>query len=227
MTGWTPRAVIFDFDGTLADSFAGITATINHVRALHRLPPLPESEVRVHVGRGPIHLLVHTVPSGDPEANLAAYRQHHPTVMLSRTRLFPGVSEVLADLKTRGLRMAVCSNKLRDFTRQLVDYLGIGDYFAVVIGPEDAPQPKPAPDMLVEAMRRLGVAPEQTLYVGDMTVDIQTAKAAKVAVWVVPSGSETEAEIAAMSPDRVLRRFADLTTALRFAERPDREQRPA
>src|SRR5262245_28393182 len=145
-----PRALIFDFDGTLADSYAGITASVNHVRAIHGLSALTEAEVRPHVGRGPIHLLIHTVPAGDPEANLAAYKEHHPTVMFSGTRLFRGVAETLAKLKALDLRMAVCSNKLRDFTRQLVDYLGIGQCFGVIIGPEDAPRPKPAPDMLIE-----------------------------------------------------------------------------
>jgi phosphoglycolate phosphatase len=159
-------------------------------------------------------LLIHTVPAGDPEANLEVYRQHHPTVMFSGTRLFPGVAETLAQLRSRGLRMAVCSNKLREFTRQIVDHLGIGPNFDVIIGPEDAPHPKPAPDMLLEAMRRLGVAPQETLYVGDMTVDIQTARGAGVTVWVVPSGSQSREELEAARPDRILRDFKELASPL-------------
>ncbi len=220
MTGSTPRAVIFDFDGTLADSYAGITASVNHVRALHMLPPLTEAEVRPHVGRGPIHLLIHTVPAGDSEANLAAYKEHHPSIMFSGTRLFPGVAETLGKLNAGGLRMAVCSNKLRDFTRQLVDSLGIGKVFDVIIGPEDAPHPKPAPDMLIEAMRRLGVTPAETLYVGDMTVDIQTARGAGVTVWVVPSGSEAREQLLAARAVRMPREANELRSA--YPTRPRR-----
>src|SRR5439155_971639 len=133
------KAVISDFDGTLADSYQAITASVNHVRALHRLPPLPEPEVRKHVGRGPGHLLAYTVPGGDAENDLAAYKAHHPSVLRSGTRLFPGVAATLAALHQAGLRLAVCSNKLRPFTLELLDYFGLAALFEVVIGPEDAP----------------------------------------------------------------------------------------
>src|SRR6266850_7437896 len=107
----TPRAciqaVLFDFDGTLADSYPAITASVNHVRALHHLPPLTEPEVRRHVGRGPNHLLSHTVPGGDQEKDVADYRAHHPSVMRTGTRLLPGVAEAVAGLKEAGLLLAV------------------------------------------------------------------------------------------------------------------------
>src|SRR5438132_5982978 len=208
------KAVISDFDGTLADSYQAITASVNHVRALHRLPPLPEPEVRKHVGRGPGHLLAYTVPGGDAENDLAAYKAHHPSVLRSCTRLFPGVAATLAALHQAGLRLAVCSNKLRPFTLELLDYFGLAALFQVVIGPEDAPRPKPAPDMLLAALSRLGVAKQDTLYVGDMTVDIATARAAGVTVWVVPTGSDDVIDLRAAHPDRVLESFRDLAALL-------------
>src|SRR5260370_23609844 len=81
------QAVLFDFDGTLADSYQAITASVNQVRAGHGLPPLDESAVRPHVGRGMPYLLEHTVPGVDQERDQAIYRDHHPTVMLTGTRL--------------------------------------------------------------------------------------------------------------------------------------------
>src|SRR5271165_7291061 len=96
------RAVLFDFDGTLADAYAGIAASVNHVRATHGLPPLTEAEVRKHVGHGPQHLLEHTVPGGDPERDVACYRAHHPSVMKSGTSLLPGALETLTTLKHSG-----------------------------------------------------------------------------------------------------------------------------
>jgi len=70
---WQPTAVLFDFDGTLADSYAAIAASVNHVRAHHGLPRLPEREVRRHVGRGPEHLLRQTIPGGDVPSDLDRY----------------------------------------------------------------------------------------------------------------------------------------------------------
>jgi len=209
-----PRAIVCDFDGTLADSYAGITASVNFVRASHGLPPMTEADVRPHVGRGPTHLLVHTVPAGDPEANVALYRQHHPSVMFSGTRLFPGVAPTLKRLHEAGVKLAICSNKPVVFTKRLVEHFGLTPCFNAVVGPEDAPRPKPAPDMLLEAMKRLGVAPAETLYVGDMTVDIATARAAGVSVWVIPSGSDSAEALAAAKPDRILGDFAELASIL-------------
>src|SRR5438309_958742 len=72
------RAVLFDFDGTLADSYGAIAASVNHVRSVHGLPALPETEVRRFVGHGPEYLIEHTVGRGDVAADLARYKTHHP-----------------------------------------------------------------------------------------------------------------------------------------------------
>jgi phosphoglycolate phosphatase len=216
MTNNTPsfKAVLFDFDGTLADSYPAITASVNHVRALHGLPPLPEAEVRRHVGRGPAHLLAHTVPGGDVDADVARYRAHHPSVMQSGTRLLPGARTALAALKQRGLLVGVCSNKPRIFTDRLLADLGIASYFDAVLGPEDVARPKPAPDMLDAALARLGVKPTEALYVGDMVVDIDTARQAGVAVWVLPTGSDEVGTLAAAQPERVLHDLGELPALL-------------
>jgi phosphoglycolate phosphatase len=208
------RAVLFDFDGTLGDSYPAITASVNHVRALHGLAPLPEDEVRRHVGRGAARLLANTVPAGDPETNLAAWRAHHPLVMRSGTRLLPGAAEAVRGLHAAGLRLGVCSNKPVELTRQLLEYLGLADQLDVVLGPEDVPRPKPAPDMIREALGRFGLAPEAVLYVGDMVVDIETARAAGVRVWSVPTGSDTREALAAARPDRLLRDLFELCPLL-------------
>jgi 2-phosphoglycolate phosphatase len=200
----TYRAVLFDFDGTLVDSYPAITASVNHVRAAHGLLPLGESEVRRFVGHGPAYLLEHTVVGCDFDADFARYRAHHPSVLRSGTRLLPGAAEVLMTLKRDGCFTGICSNKPRAFTRELLGYLGIASDVDVVRGPEDVPRPKPAPDMLLSAMRQLDIPAAWTLYVGDMTVDISTARAAGVHVWVVPTGSEERAALIQARPDRLL-----------------------
>ena len=101
------RAALFDFDGTLADSFAPITASVNHVRGLHGLPALTELAVRELVGLGLPQLMRDIVPGVPPDATAEEYRVHHPTVMLTQTTLLPGVPETLRTLAARGYRLAV------------------------------------------------------------------------------------------------------------------------
>jgi phosphoglycolate phosphatase len=208
------RAVIFDFDGTLADSYAAIAASVNHVREYHGLPALAVAEVKRHVGRGPIYLLEHTLGSGAVEADLDRYIAHHPSVVYSHTELLPGAVEALSAVKQTGRRAAVCSNKPSPFTTALLDHLQIAHFVDVVIGPADAPRPKPAPEMLVLALARLGVAAREALFVGDMVVDVQTARAAGVMVWVTPTGSDTLEVLQQAHPDRLLEDLRELAAWL-------------
>jgi phosphoglycolate phosphatase len=214
MTAYPYRAVIFDFDGTLVDSYEAIAGSVNHVRAYYQLPPLTAEEVRRHVGRGPSYLLEHTVPGSDVEKDLERYRAHHPSVLHSGTRLLADVAPTLQKLKSANLRLGICSNKLAEFTRQLLEILRLDDLVDTVVGPEDAERPKPAPDMLLTALARLGLSPEEALYVGDMVIDVQTARAAGVAVCVIPTGSDQRETLVAARPDRVLARFAELAGQL-------------
>jgi 2-phosphoglycolate phosphatase len=206
-------AVLFDLDGTLIDSFLAIAASVNLVRSLHRLPPLSVEEVTRHVGRGAALLLRDTVGVGDPKANAEAYRVHHPSVIQSGTRWLPGALEMLQTLHGQGIKLGVCSNKPIAFTRLILAGTAFAPLFDVVLGPEDAGRHKPAPDILLCAMARLGVTPEETLYIGDMTVDIETARAAGVRVWVVSTGSDTVAALDAARPDRRLRDLHELAEA--------------
>jgi 2-phosphoglycolate phosphatase len=208
------QAVIFDFDGTLADSYAAITASVNHVRGLHGLPPLSVEDVKQHVGRGPEYLMQHTVGAGDDWADVERYRAHHPSVMKPLTHLLPGAADALAAVQRSGRRAGICSNKPRPFTLALLGALGIAARVDVVVGPEDAAHPKPAPDMLLLALARLGVIKDAALYIGDMTVDIQTAQAAGVRVWVVPTGSDTRDALEQARPDRMLRDLTELAALL-------------
>src|SRR5439155_25803582 len=105
------RAALFDFDGTLADSFAAITSSTNHVRAGYGLPPLPEAEVRKYVGYGLTYLMADLVPGPPVEEAVARYREHHARVMTAETKLMPGVAETIPELLRRGLCLGVCSNK--------------------------------------------------------------------------------------------------------------------
>ncbi len=205
------RAALFDFDGTLADSFAAITASTNHVRRSFGLSDLSEGVVRGYVGHGLENLMRELCPGFDPAEGVRRYREHHPTVMGSGTRLFPGVADTLAELHARGIRLAVCSNKAVAFTRSLVGTLGLGELFAAVFGPEDAGgKPKPDPTMLLAACERLGVTPAEAVYVGDMSVDVLAGKAAGIPVWLVNVGQAGTDDPRELGPDRVLGEFREM-----------------
>ncbi len=209
-----PVMILFDFDGTLADGYPAITSSVNHVRLAHGLSPLDTHVVKRFVGRGPEHLLGNTVPGVEYQDAFSMYKIHHPTVLASGTVLLPGVREVLVQLKSKGVKLGICSNKPRDFTQLLVGYLNLDGFFSWILGPEDVAKRKPAPDMLLEALKRSTLAAAQVLYVGDMSVDVQTARAAGVSCWAVVTGSETAEEIKAAGPDRLFDSMPNLYQAL-------------
>ena len=210
-------AVLFDFDGTLADSFAAITASTNHVRASYGLPPLAEAEVRGYVGYGLDNLMADLVPGAPVDEAVARYRAHHAAIMISQTRLMPGAAEAIPELARRGLRLGVCSNKRVEFTRALVSALGLGEYFTCVLGPDDVGgRAKPDPAMLLEGLNRLGISAPEALYVGDMIVDVQTARAADITVWIISNDGTGEfvPVDGGPRPDHVLRSLAELPALL-------------
>ena len=208
------RGVLFDFDGTLADSFAAITCSTNHVRESFGLPALSEESIRRYVGHGLENLLEVLCPGFDTELAVSRYRAHHPGVMLEQTKLFPGVRETLVELNRHGYAMGVCSNKAAAFTRSLIDGLGLAQLLPVVLGPEDVGVPKPDPAMLIEGCRRLNVPLSEGLYIGDMTVDVLAAKAAGMPVWLVNVGLAGTEDPRNAGPERVLERFSDIAELL-------------
>jgi phosphoglycolate phosphatase len=204
------RALLFDFDGTLADSFGAITASTNFVREKYGLGPLTEAEVRTAVGHGLLKLVERLVPNADPLEVAALYRQHHPSVMLSGTRLMAGAMETLQTLQSQGRRMAVCSNKPVHFTKALVDGLGVTPYFEAVLGPEDVPNPKPDPAMLLEGARRLEVSANEAVYVGDMEIDVKAARAAGMPAWILAGSDAGTEPLNIQPPDRLFNSFRDI-----------------
>ncbi len=197
------RAVLFDFDGTLADSYAAITASVNHVLEHHGRPALAEAQVRRLVGHGLAQLMETVLPGVDPDVAARLYREHHPSVLREHTRLLPGVADGLVALRRAGVKLGVCSNKPSRFTQACLDILEISQHFEVVFGPEEAGAAKPDPAMLLKALENLGVSKEQSLYVGDMEVDIEAGRRAGVETWVLPTGSHDEATLRAAGCGRL------------------------
>ena len=187
------RAVIFDLDGTLADSAGEIAAALNAALAELGLAPLPLDAVAAMVGRG-VRVLVeralarHGAPDVDRDDAVARFERHYAAIVGTEARLFNGVREGLERLRDARIPMAVVTNKPRAFTLKLLERLGVAQFFDAIVAGDDGVRAKPAGDMLVAACRALGVPVAQALMVGDSDNDVQAARAAGCRVWCVPYG---------------------------------------
>ncbi len=206
----TFRAAVFDLDGTLLDSYEGIHDALSDVLAHFGRPPVTVEETRRLVGHG-LEALVAKVLPEELRADAAAHFRFRYKVNAPRlTRLMPGAELVVSELWRRGIRLAIASNKPAVFSRQLLAGFGLAELFTFIGGPDLGFPEKPDPAMVRAALQTMRAAPAETLYVGDMTVDVETARAAGLAVAVVPLGSSTREELEALRPDHLLPALADV-----------------
>jgi len=197
-------AVVFDLDGTLLDSYAAIDDSLNAALTTMGLPGVTPEETRRRVGRGLEALMFESVGAERQEEGVRLFQDHYEKAGPESTRLLPGADDVTRALAARGTKLAVASNKPARFSRQLLDHLGIAGRFGAVFGPDDGFPPKPAPHMVFMALALLGVKEADALFVGDMPIDVLTARAAGVTVAVVPTGSSTREDLVLAGPDVVL-----------------------
>ena len=188
--------VIFDLDGTLIDSSRDLANAVNATRAHLGLAPIENETVYSYVGNGaPVLIRKALGPEyADEEVQsaleyfLAYYREH----MLDNTVLYPGVREVLDQFRRAGLTMAVLTNKPVRFSQGIVDGLGLGAHFRRVYGGNSFEQKKPHPVGIETLMKEAGAAREQTVMVGDSSVDVQTARNARVTACGVTWGFQPD-----------------------------------
>jgi len=190
------RAVVFDLDGTLVDSYAAITDSLNHARAGWNLPPLSAARVRGIVGRGLESLIADHVGPDRIEAGIRRFRERYADVFAAGTRLLPGVRTTLDRLTADGLRLAVASNKPARFSRPILETLGILSVFGAIHGPDTVGSAKPDPAMIRRCLDDLAAPPRQAVYVGDMVLDVESARRAGVPVVLVRGGSSSDADLA-------------------------------
>ena len=208
------RGIIFDFDGTLIDSYEAIAESLNHVRSSFSLPDYTVEEVRPMVGHGLEHLIAEAIGPGRVEEGVKLFRQSYASLCERKTTILPQVKQTLDALDGRGYQMAIASNKPSYFARDIMRALEFDHLFAEVLGPNDVERPKPDPEMLEIIIMRIGLSPEEVVYVGDMPLDVEVGRRAGVAVFAVPTGSATRDALLEARPDRLLHRFSDLLTFL-------------
>lgn len=202
--------IIFDLDGTLVDTLEDITASVNFTLSRLGRPPLPLDTVRQYVGDG-IEMLMGRALGGRTELlddAVGVYKVHHSRNLVVRSRLYPGVREMLEHFQA--VPKAVISNKTLEFVQPLLAGLGIAGSFRVVLGADAGMPLKPAPDSLLHIMRALGASRERTVMVGDGTTDMRAGKAAGVITCAVTYGFRPEEELRKAGPDHVIHALPEL-----------------
>lgn len=213
------RAVIFDLDGTLIDSLPDLTAAVNQMLTEEGLAPLPATEVGPMVGDGAGMLVTRAfaarggLPGPEVGPYLARFLAHYEPNATVLTRPWDGVVQALDALKARGLTLAVCTNKPSAATHAILKELGIDDYFAVVIGGDDAPALKPDPAHVNAVLDRLGIGHDQAIFVGDSINDVLAAKGANVRTVVVSFGY-SRVPPHDLGADLVIDHFSELVDAV-------------
>ncbi|MCI8647081.1 MAG: HAD family hydrolase [Firmicutes bacterium] len=171
--------VIFDMDGTLLDTLDDLTDAVNAALAACGYPLRTKEEVRFFVGNGVGRLMKEAVPEGTSETDLEdclqAFKAHYAQHWQDKTVAYEGIKELLTDLKARGIKLAVISNKYEQAVLQLCrDYFP--GSFDTARGERAGVPRKPAPDAIYAILEELGTEKEKALYVGDSEVDMATAK---------------------------------------------------
>ncbi len=176
------RAVLFDLDGTLVDSAPDLAAAVDKLRTDRGLPSLPFEGYRRVAGAGARGLLQVAFNMGPDHADFMAYREeffrNYESALVANTYAFDGVAELLQQLQQAGLPWGIVTNKSERFALPMSQQMPLLQSSAVVIAGDTTPHAKPHPEPLLEAARRLQIAPEHIVYVGDDKRDIDAALAA-------------------------------------------------
>ncbi len=200
------KLVIFDLDGTLLDTIADLAASANYALEALGFPRRNEEECRSFVGNGVGKLLERALPDGaktpqNVEKMRAVFQAHYDEHNTDATRIYPGVTQLLARLAGNGIGLAVASNKYQSATEKLVRHYFPERTFGAVLGARDCVPVKPDPQIVKDVLAACRVTPEQVLYVGDSDVDMQTARNAGVKVCAVTWGFRSRAQLGEYRPD--------------------------
>lgn len=202
--------LIFDLDGTLVNAFGAVTRSLNHMFTRMGYPRMSRAEVQRRVGWGEKTLVRAFVREEDLDQALRIYRRHHGEALRRGVKFLPGARKVLDGLRDRGYLLAIASNRPSRFTRIILAELGIRRHFSKVICADEVPRKKPAPDMLKKILKDLDVRPGKAVYVGDMHIDMQAGRRARMRTVGIPTGSCSRGELESENPTRVIRHPGDI-----------------
>ena len=206
------RNLIFDFDGTLADTAQGILATEREMLRRLGLPETSEAQMCSAIGLPlgeSLRIGCNLPESIVPEA-VILYRALFFDYAPQHIVIFDGVKETLAALKDRGIRMAIATSRGRDSLEKILEVHGMDGWFETCLTADDGIRPKPLPDMVLHLLDRMGIRAEETLVVGDTTFDLEMGKAALCRTVGVTFGNHSREKLQTVSPDWIIDRFPEL-----------------
>ena len=219
------KLIVFDLDGTLADTGQDLADCVNTLRRRLGFKRLADRAIAAHVGQGVAHLLRHTIPAGVGAAMAvdALYRNHPDHYRLfhaiyvrgctRKTRLYPGFKAVLQGLR-RGVILAVATNKPGGLSRKILRKLGVLGRFRAVIGGDEMRIRKPHPAVLLDLMKKFRVKRSETIMVGDSRFDLETAHRARVRAVACTWGFGSRTELRRWRPAFTIPRPRSLSRIL-------------
>ncbi len=231
MTG----GILFDFDGTLVDTFDDIVDAVQQMRSRLGAQALPPEEIRRHIGWGAPVLIARTHPQldalrpdrlpaeGEPvaiaraqvEQGLQFFREAYAQVMLLHAHPYPGIPALCNELVADGMSLAVVSNKPERFVRQVMAGLGLVDPFTAVVAGDTLPMRKPDPTPILHAAHCIGLPRERCVMVGDGRLDIAAARAAGIPCCAVTWGLLSADALVPLAPAYLARSADELGTWIR------------
>lgn len=226
------QAVIFDLDGTLLDTLDDLTAATNYALSRFGYGAFDKDRVRRYVGNGVPKLieraLCYATTGCEPtesggfsdralfDACLAIFTEYYGEHSADLTAPYDGVTELISELKRRGIKTAIVTNKYEAAAKALKARFFAG--IDAVVGAADDIRPKPAPDGVYKALGVLGVDKSRCVYVGDGETDMKTAKNCGISVVAVTWGFRDERVLRAFEPDRIIHKPSELLAALGLCE---------
>ncbi len=213
------RLAIFDLDGTLLDTIGDLAVACNMALALRGLPQHTYEEYRRFVGNGIMRLVERALPEplrspDDIALTRADFIRYYTEHIDTCTRPYEGIPELLDELRRRGVKLAVASNKFQAGTEKLVQRFFPHIRFETVLGQREGIPLKPDPTAVEEILTLTGIAREQAVFVGDSGIDILTARAAGVRAVGVSWGFRDRAELEKTGADRIVDRAGQLLEQL-------------
>jgi phosphoglycolate phosphatase len=211
--------IVYDLDGTLADTAEDLMATLNWLLAREGFAPLKVESAGSLLGAGARALIERgftasgrSLDRQELEALFADYLTYYSAHIAVHTRLYPGVDKALATFARAGWRQAVCTNKIESLAKLLIAKLGIADRFVFICGQDTFGIGKPDATPLLKTIAASGGAIDRAIMVGDSETDIKTARAAGVPVIAVDFGY-ADVPVEELGPDRVISHFDQLMEA--------------
>ncbi len=210
--------VIFDLDGTLLDTLEDLKNSLNHALGSQGFPGRSLEEVRAFVGNGMVRLVQRAVPERcspeQQEAVFTAFRAHYRRHSRDATRPYPGIPELLRELRQEGIMLAVLSNKVHDAVGELCDFYFPGLLDAAA-GLQEGVEKKPDPAGLLLLLEKLGVKKEQAVYIGDSEVDVETARSGGLDCIAVDWGFRSRQQLQKAGADCIAASPEELKKALK------------